>query len=402
MSFPRILLLTPAPPDCPYSGGVLRKIVNALPENKISWAYLSKGTSSGVKGLVQEGCFPHLQIHWRLNRSFIYGLLHQEVFARLLAKRITVWSSEFKPEVLWVHAGGGTVHVANFLQKRLNIPMHLTFFDAPEVCMGHFCQFSRWYIPLYVNKVAQLTRRAKGLDAVSLELVKHVEKLSGITDSTSSMVFSSSISGKVVTSLPVSRSFDEKASVRRIGFCGSLRIAGVQWRDFIELLGQLPFKFEILLFADKGFMFNISPPHNVTIIPQKYVDTEENLIRRMVDMQIHAGYLGLWKADEMSLFCRTSLSSKLTTYAAAGLPVIVDGPEDSVAWRLVKEYGAGVLCGSSGISALKELFGNSKQWERKSFASRAMWDHEFNLEKNVEKFRNHFYDILSTEGMNYE
>lgn len=395
MNCPRTLLLTPAPPDQIYSGGVLRKIVNALPEKKIAWAYLSKGTGNGAKGLVQEKCFPHPQMHWRLNRSLFYGLLHQEVYARVLAKRIAAWAGEFKPEVLWVHAEGGTVHVANYLQKQLKIPMHLTFFDAPEVCMGHFAQFSRWYMPLYLNRVARLVRRAMGVDAVSQELVNHVKEISGATDSTSSMVFSSSISGEIVTSLQVSRSFDEKTSVRRIGFCGSMRIGEPQWRDFLGLLGQLPFKFEILLFADKGYLFNVPLPGNVTIAVQGYVDTEENLVRRMVDLQVHAGYLGLWKEAEMSLFCRTSLSSKLTTYAAAGLPVVVDGPEDSVAWQMVKKYGAGVLGVVAGMPGLKELFSDSVAWAGMSAGSRTMWDQEFNLEKNVDTFRNHLCEISS-------
>jgi hypothetical protein len=97
----------------------------------------------------------------------------------------------------------------------------------------------------------------------------------------------------------------------------------------------------------------------------------------------------LYKEKDRGLFARTSLSAKLTTYAAAGIPVIVDGPEDSAAWRLVKEYGAGVLCGDDAdeaLQSLRTLFTDKEARGRMGEGSRRLCLEKFNLDANFSRF----------------
>jgi len=80
----------------------------------------------------------------------------------------------------------------------------------------------------------------------------------------------------------------------------------------------------------------------------------------------------------------------MITYTAAGLPVIVDGPEDSAAWQLVKTYGAGVLCDrdrDKSLRDLRALFSDTQVHTAMSEGSRRMCGAEFDLETNAGKLQ---------------
>jgi hypothetical protein len=168
------------------------------------------------------------------------------------------------------------------------------------------------------------------------------------------------------------------------------------------LLGKLPFRFEIIIYADHDyFPGSVLVPGNVTVSVEKFLATEQDVIKSFLDKQVHACYLGLWTQAQMELYCRTSLSSKLATYAASGLPVIVDGPATSVAWSLVNKYGAGVLVGSrkeknkSGTEIdvektseekLNELFCDVVEWRCKGEGSSRLRAQEFDFESQFSAF----------------
>ena len=97
----------------------------------------------------------------------------------------------------------------------------------------------------------------------------------------------------------------------------------------------------------------------------------------------------------MQLFTRTSLSSKLVTYCAAGLPVIVDGPADSVVWKLVDRHKAGILLrnevfgevSADDADEMRLLLNDSDRWQTMAEGSRRLCEGEFNMDANIRKFR---------------
>ena len=100
-------------------------------------------------------------------------------------------------------------------------------------------------------------------------------------------------------------------------------------------------------------------------------------------------YLGLWKDARQRLFAGTSLSAKLTTYAASACPVIVDAPSDSVAWGLVSRHGAGIRLGAdpdANQRELSDLMSSPARWHRHAAGAEALCSAAFDLEKNMLKF----------------
>ena len=113
------------------------------------------------------------------------------------------------------------------------------------------------------------------------------------------------------------------------------------------------------------------------------------MVRGLREKGVHACYLGLWREPEKAFFGRTSVSSKMTSYAAAGLPIIADVSEDAEVWRMITKHGAGVrLSGEShDIQTLESLFRGGAGWESHARGALQLCEQELNLERNIEEFK---------------
>jgi hypothetical protein len=155
---------------------------------------------------------------------------------------------------------------------------------------------------------------------------------------------------------------------------------------------------EILAFAWSDSLHkDVCLPAAVSLHRRPYLESEQDLIKVLREDCVDAGYLGLNVERQWRTFATTSLSSKLVTYAAAGIPIIVDGPEESVAWRLVRKYGAGVRwdfspqttddrpqVGEGGErDAVERLLCDQEAWLRAAEGARLMCLSEFGLDSAV-------------------
>ena len=166
-----------------------------------------------------------------------------------------------------------------------------------------------------------------------------------------------------------------------------------QWEGFLNLLGVMPLQFEIHAFARREYFHDTPTPHNVELRFLPFAPTEADVMRHFRENRVSACYMGLWKDPARALFANTSLSSKLTTYAATGLPVIVDGTQESVAWKLVERYGAGVLCGSDAKASaadLSRLFGRADAWRSMMQGAMRLYAEEFDMDLNLERLTSVF------------
>jgi hypothetical protein len=117
-----------------------------------------------------------------------------------------------------------------------------------------------------------------------------------------------------------------------------------------------------------------------------FAASEREVIDALADGRVDAGYLGVWNEPEKELFARTSLSSKLVTYCAAGLPIIADTPERSVAWDLLSRYGAGVRIGNDDSDAgLGRLLSRPDEWRQRSQGSLRLCREAFDLDRNADR-----------------
>jgi len=386
MEFPRVLLLTWRPPDGRFAGAeALRKLAGRMDGRRLRWASLRPCRRESAFTLCEHRAFAPRALHWRLREGAL-GLLLEDLQAGALARRIAAWTADFRPQVLWVLAEMGAVAVARRLHRITGLPLHATVHDAPENARA---VLPRAYRGGYLCGLRGLLGEAAGLDCISAELTGHLRaKWPELTNTPAAIVPPSAIAPSGAAP-PADRALPA-SGLRRIGVCGSARTRAGQWREFLAGLAGLPFRFEIVAFADEDFFPGSKPPPNVTVARRPYAATESDVIRAFREEAMCACYLGLGKEPAARVFARTSLSSKLTTYAAAGLPVIVDGPAESVAWRLVREYGAGILCDdddAAAVEALQALFTDPAAWRRMAEGSARMCREEFNLERNAERFR---------------
>jgi hypothetical protein len=399
-TFPKVILVTPAAIDGKYAGGeVIRKIVKALPKGSVWWCGLKKRGNGKVENVVEEKTLSYPEMHWRFRRNSLALLLRAQLGARQRAKQIVLWTKSFHPNVLWVLAEEEGVNVAFFLHKLLKLPMHLTFHDVPEIFARQFAMYPGLYTSFYLTRVITLVKKSSSYDTVSEELGDYIEKFAVPPNTCRKITFPPSVSTE---NTQRAKCYSVGQSLRRICLCGSLRVSQGEWKVFLTLLGSLPFNFELIVFSDPQYFPAVSLPQNVTIIKRDYQATENDLICQLINEQAHACYLGLWREENKRLFCQTSLSSKLATYTATGLPVIVDGPEDSVVWSLVKKYAAGVLLKENAVMSclnensrrmeskdiLMKLFDDVTEWQRLAAGAGKLWKEELNMDKNILRFVN--------------
>lgn len=400
----RVLLVTPGAIDFPLgSGEVLRKIVGAMPPDTVYWASLKQGKVNTTDNVVDSKVFPlGNEFTWRIRNSVLGSIVWKEINAVRRARAIARWAQEFKPDVIWILAEEDAVNVGLRLYRLTGIPVHLTFHDAPEILTDMFGHYHPLVARLYKRRLRQLVECADSMDAVCQELIDHVLVSTGAKRPEHEMVFPPSLSvgmagmrgdlrqndyGPRVENVVLQNNERGEGEVKRIGFCGSLRTSDEQWLSFLKTLSVLPFAFEIVAFMDKDYFPDIEMPENVRFKHFDFVVTDD-FLERFVEEGCDACYLGLYKEKEWDLFCRTSLSSKLATYAAAGLPIMVDAPSDSVVWRYVDKYSAGILCEDekNTVEGLKFLFSDNEVWTGMANGSRRMFESEFELDRNVEEF----------------
>jgi len=300
-----------------------------------------------------------------------------------VARRIDNWARKAGIELIWTVAELSGINVAWHVARLSGLPVHATVHDAHELSRN--AGIPAAYSPLYVRSARRLLRSVCSLDCISAELLKHVRAY-GAPPSCRGVVMPPSVAKASIPDCPPAVAWD--TTVRRIGFCGAMRTRAWQWQEFLSRVARLPYSFEFLAVAGKRPFSDVRLPDNVRFLPLPYAKSEGELIACLRGWGVHATYLGVWRDPNMGLFGRTSLSSKLATYAAVGVPVIVDSCRDSVAWRLVERFNAGMLFGTGGSEApsrLGSLFESSETWEKMANGALTMCREHFELERNADR-----------------
>jgi hypothetical protein len=377
---PKILLLTDFAADARYaSAEVIRNILRHMPTDRVRWACLRVSREQSGFSACQSKQFLPRMLHWRLNAGW-WQYLYTRSQARRIARAVCAWVRDFGPDLVWVFPGTDSVIVARHLEQMLRIPVHMTVHDAFEINRVFWPH--AYLYGIYQRDVASLLMKVVTMDAVTRELIEHVK--SGFeTRLAGAMVFPPS-TDLLSPNLPEGTP-PWSNNVRRIGLCGNPRVERCQWEEFIGVLSGLPHMFEIHAFGNVEAMVDTDYPANVRLVSLGYAQKEADIVGYLNSHEISVCYLGLYRDADRAFFARTSLNSKLTTYAAAGCPVCIDGPEDSVAWRLVSEYDAGVIVNSApgGARDLVELFNDGSVWRRKSEGARRLCATEMDLARNT-------------------
>ncbi len=385
MEIPRIALLTWCTPESRYAGGAaIRKLLGCMPRDRLRWCGFHGGQSGS--DLPEYAAFKPWRLHWRLNGSVWEHLAVDRLQARPLAERMWRWLQPFDPQVLWVVPEVWVVPVALALQRISGLPLHATVHDAPET--AGFGGIPRGALPRYLRQFRRLMTQAQSLDAVSAPLIEHLRDRFGFPASRPGLVVPPCVGAEALAM--ATRGVWQDRPERRIGLCGSIRTSTGQWQRFLMALGRLPNPVEVVSFTPEADIpHTVLPPH-VRLTFRPYAAQETELIAAMADAELDAAYLGVWREPERRLFGRTSLSSKLTAYAAAGLPVLVDAEADAVAATLVAQYGAGLRLDANpavAAEAIQNMLTDADRWNACAGGARRLAAEAFDLDRHAGALR---------------
>ena len=384
----RILLLTWWSPDFALGGGeAIRKLVREFPEGSVLWVWLRGSRAEPETFPVRAVSVDRIRLHWRLQRGVLGWLFRQVVEPPRMVRRLVAEIDEFRPDVLWVLPELEAVPVAVLLADKLQIPVHATFHDAHDGVDFVHPRGTRW---LYRLQCARLLRRVATLDGISQPMLRHyARQCPQLSDEDEGVVAPTvSVNARCRVAGP---GFHQRK--RRIGICGSMRNRTDEWRAFLAILGHMEFEFELLSFGSlQGQYADARLPENVKTIELGHQRSEGDVINRLHVEEASACYVGLDRSGSHALFARTSLSSKASTYTAAGCPLLVDGPEDSAIWEMTARHQAGVLIDyRDGALSTREqlslLFSDLSFHGQLAAGAVRMCREEFDLDKNVRELK---------------
>lgn len=379
--FPKTLLVTWCTPESRYAGGeAIRRLLARIPRDRVLWCGFH--SAAGQPGLPEYRAFPLRRVHWRLEGTAVEYLYTLDWQSRGIARRM--WEEAgraFQPEIVWVVPELAAAVVGRHIARLAGLPLHLTLHDAPEFCRHSGVPLM--YAGRYVRHVRRAVAAAQSIDCVSDELREHMETRYRMRRECRIGVVRPPAGAISQQPMPSRR---DSTPLRKIALCGSFRMSALQWRMFLRFLGNLPYVFEIIAFTPKEGIPPARTPVNVKLNVQPYLPLESDMLTAIRNMGVDAFYLGVWTDSRRRLFARTSLSSKMSTYAAAGAPILVDAPENSVAWHLVSAYGAGIRIAADAEHRAEDmirLMSEASLWERSALGAHRLGVDEFDPALNV-------------------
>jgi glycosyltransferase involved in cell wall biosynthesis len=113
--------------------------------------------------------------------------------------------------------------------------------------------------------------------------------------------------------------------------------------------------------------------------------------------QTDVGYVPYWFDERYGLSVRLCFPGKVTTYLAAGRPILYHGPEDSSVVDFLERFPAGLGCHSMDeddiVEALRRLIVDQEFYARAAQAGQAALNREF----SARIFRRRFAGLMNVE-----
>jgi hypothetical protein len=356
MSVPRVLLLRGGPygldagevflqdlcshyPQgrlCQFS--VLRHTHNALPKKWLgfptSYAYQSR-----VMGLRRLG---------RISAWLTSFPLHQYI-RRVCVPDLTVRAVRFarlqRVELVWAVLNDPTlVYLARRVATRLNVPLVVTIWDPPEYLAMNL-DLDPVTTRILLREFAHTLRSAARRGVASEGMQSEYRRQYGVD----SVVMIHGIHPKLRH--PAATGPTE-GNQFIIGFAGSMYTD----REWQALLGALSSINWCLAGRDitlqvLGSTIRLQVQGKMRIEYLGWRPLEETV---QLMSQVDVTYLPYWFNERYRLAVRLCFPNKLTTYLAAGRPVLFHGPEDSSPARFFHRFPVGVCCHSLEESQIIE------------------------------------------------
>jgi glycosyltransferase involved in cell wall biosynthesis len=279
----------------------------------------------------------------------------------------------------------------------LNVPFVGTIWDDPEGWLADEC-YDALSRQLFMRHFRKALRQARRVSTVSETMQEVYRQEYGLD----SQLLRHGHDLEDGVSLPAVHGFQQAITV---GFAGNF-YGEDSWRAFLGACARInaqdgfcPIK--IVVFGGKHFPY----PHPGVEVDQQGWLPRREMLRRLATVDFC--YLPYWFDDNKRRHAELSFPTKLTTYVAAGRPVLYHGPEYAGVNKIIQHYGLGVCVYSlkPDIVALTvKLLLTDRDLRREiSHASLTAFVREFNTEVMLKNFANllglcRFPSITTTTG----
>lgn len=255
-----------------------------------------------------------------------------------LVNRVAAFAREFRADRIWCILEGQTlIRLGGRVARRLNVPLHTQVYDPPQwwIREQRFDSLSAGSILRAYDSAIRASRRCA---AASWAMAEDYRRIYG------------------VQALPLIPSLDSRLAVPpaegptrekslTIGVAGKMYAAD-EWRALLAALDRASWTMngrKVTVRYLGPSQLQTSPRHASGIESLGWRSQPET-IRLLSETDVL--YCPYWFDSAFEPVARHSFPAKLTTYLAAGRPVLFHGPEYAAPAKFLREHDAGLGCHS--------------------------------------------------------
>jgi len=391
------LLITDVPPSKYFSGGLLtEQIIRLFPSGSVACFLVMDANLPHKKPTVDldvdaqcitkptENAGKRNSRILRFLLSFVSETLHIHWHCRRLVKKGVNFGKKHRADAVWCILQGQTMITIGYeIAKSLNLPLFTQVWDHPSWWMmdRNVNIFHRLF---YLKKYNKTIRASKHCGAASWNMAEEYHNIYGVP------------SFPIVASLdatmahpPAERLSSDKTLT--IGLTGQI-YAKDAWNSLLASLDSVNWQIsgrsvsiEVL-----GGSFTNNSSTERRIVYRGYVDQKRAI---SIMSQCDILYCPYPFDSSLAEVAKTSFPSKLTTYLAAGRPVLFHGPDYSSPASFLKANNTGLLCHSMSSDAIlreiNSLIEFPKYYEKECINSSQTFHRHLTMdvfEANVKKF----------------
>ncbi|MBK9128086.1 MAG: hypothetical protein IPM13_09830 [Phycisphaerales bacterium] len=407
MSIPKLLLLTGTSPDEPGVGGVwLRDILGLFPPDRLAcFAVAAPGDGRCTRGLGNrfDTCaypcaYPQTWVQGRLRRglhaarlAWVRGWRERALVARVVSFARgqgveRVWAIPERPHMF---------RIAREVSRALCCPLYATIWDPPEaVAMTH--HLDRLSTDVMLRDFDALMRGLVACSVMSEGMQARYAPRYGVR----SVILRHGIDEALWMPPGPRPQSDERLM---IGFAGTANGPG-EWRALVAALNSTRWKLD----GRQVVLRTLS--HSICESTPAEAHIEHLGYRPLPDVVQHLSdcdmlYLPFFSEPAWRVSADTVFPTKLTTYLAAGRPVLYHGPPGSAVERFFERYPAGLCCTSREpreiLGALRRVAGEPGNYRRMTAAGEAARREELSAEvfkRRIAELFGFDTDLLTVPG----
>ncbi len=390
----KVLLITDVPPCTEFSGALLTQQLCAFmpPESIVCFSILNPAldylkTSPTLCELPLEFCAKPNEFPWRAGLGRFDGLmaLAQEFYTSrtsipVIIKKIVDYGRQNHVDRVWCVIQGQTmIRVALPVAEKLNVPLHLQIWDSPMWWIRE-TRLDRITRNLLLKQFDETVRRSASCGVASFAMAEDYRSRYGVK------------AVPLIASLDCGLSkkpseFPQHSDKLLIGVAGQL-YSDIEWSTLLHALERASWNVggRQVTIRYLGYYLHMDlrdwSRRSIRLEFLGYHSQNET-ISLMAECDVL--YCPYPFAPDFEIVARTSFPSKLTTYLAAGKPVLFHGPEYSAPAGFLKENKAGVFCHSLDWTELigtlelmvadRELYASSARNGHRAFREYLTLDH---------------------------